>query len=159
MMITFIGEHTGKLDVKGRIPLPSQFKRQFNTPDDSLRFVLKKSNYKQCLELHPIDSWQAMMNQLTKKLNPIFNKKHNIFLTQFSKGTVEITLDNTSRLLISKNLLDFGGLNKDVVFLGVGNIIEVWDKQKYDANESMLPRDEFEQLAGEIFGDNFNLYE
>ena len=158
-MITFIGEHTGKLDVKGRVPLPSSFKRQINKPDDSLRFVLKKSNYKQCLELHPLDSWQAMMSQLTKKLNPIFNKKHNVFLTQFSKGTVEISLDAMSRLLISKNLLDFAALDKDVVFLGVGNIIEVWDKTKYDANESMLPREEFEQLANDIFGENFNLYE
>lgn len=158
-MITFIGEHTGKIDAKGRIPLPSQFKRQLNKPDDSLRFVLKKSNYKQCLELHPLDSWQAMMSQLTKKLNPIFNKKHNIFLTQFSKGTTELTLDSINRLLINKNLLDFASLDKDVVFLGVGNIIELWDKKKYDANESMLPSNEFEQLAGEIFGDNFNLYE
>ena len=41
-MITFIGEHTGKLDAKGRVPLPSQFKRQLNKPDESLRFVLKK---------------------------------------------------------------------------------------------------------------------
>ncbi|HPM12784.1 MAG TPA: division/cell wall cluster transcriptional repressor MraZ [Bacteroidales bacterium] len=158
-MITFIGEHTGKLDAKGRVPLPSQFKRQLNKPDESLRFVLKKSNYKQCIELHPLDSWQAMMAQLTKKLNPIFNKKHNIFLTQFSKGTVELSLDGIGRLLISKNLLDFATLDKDVVFLGVGNIIELWDKQKYDANESMLPTDEFEQLAEDIFGDTFNLYE
>lgn len=158
-MITFIGEHTGKLDAKGRVPLPSQFKRQLNTPDDAVRFVLKKSNYKQCLELHPLDSWQAMMNQLTKKLNPIFNKKHNIFLTQFSKGTVELSIDAVSRLLISKNLLDFASLDKDVVFLGVGNIIELWDKKKYDSNESMLPTEEFEQLAEDIFGDNFNLYE
>ncbi|HRS18924.1 MAG TPA: division/cell wall cluster transcriptional repressor MraZ [Bacteroidales bacterium] len=158
-MITFIGEHSGKLDVKGRVPLPSAFKRQFNKPDDALRFVLKKSNYKECLELHPLDSWQAMMSQLTKKLNPIFNKKHNIFLTQFSKGTVELTLDGVGRLLISKNLLDYASLDKDVVFLGVGNIIELWDKNKYDSNESMLPADEFEQLAEDIFGDNFNLYE
>lgn len=158
-MITFIGEHTGKLDAKGRIPLPSQFKRQLNKPDEQLRFVLKKSNYKQCLELHPADSWQTMMAQLTKKLNPIFNKKHNIFLTQFSKGTVEVGLDNVSRFLINKNLLEFAGFDKEVVFLGVGNIIEVWDKTKYDSNESMLPREEFEDLASEIFSDNFNLYE
>ncbi len=158
-MLTFIGEHTGKLDAKGRIPLPASFKRQMNKPEESLKFVLKKSNYKQCLELHPIESWQAMMAQLTKKLNPIFNKSHNAFFTQFSKGTVELSLDALSRLLISKNLADFAGLDKDVVFLGVGNVIEVWDKTKYDSNESMLSRDDFEKLAEDIFGNNFNLYE
>ena len=55
--------------------------------------------------------------------------------------------------------MDFAAIEKDVVFLGVGNIIEVWNKNKYESNESMLPRDEFEQLANEIFGENFNLYD
>ncbi len=157
--MTFIGEHSGKLDAKGRALLPASLKRQMNKPDDSLRFVLKKSNYKQCLELHPMDEWQKMMTQLTKKLNPIFNKKHNIFLTQFAKGTIEITLDAMGRLLVNKNLCDFAGFEKDVVFLGVGSIVEIWDKAKYDSNENMLPQEEFEDLASEIFGDDFNLYE
>jgi len=157
--MTFIGEHTGKLDAKGRVILPAGLKRQLDKPDDSLRFVLKKSNYKQCLELHPIEEWQSMMGHLTKKLNPIFNKKHNVFLTQFAKGTIDLTLDSTNRLLVTKGLSEFAGMSKDVVFLGVGSVIEIWDKAKYDANESMLPQSEFEQLASEIFGDNFNLYE
>ena len=157
--MTFVGEHSGKLDAKGRVLLPASLKRQANAPDESLRFVLKKSNYKQCLELHPIDSWKAMMVQLTKKLNPIFNKKHNVFLTQFAKGTVEVSLDGMGRLLVNKNLFDFAGFSKEVVFLGVGTVIEIWDKSKYDANESMLSQSDFEQLAGDIFGDNFNLYE
>jgi|SRR5690606_5265276 len=158
-IMTFVGEHSGKLDAKARVLLPAPLKRQLNSSDETLRFVLKKSNYKQCLELHPIESWTAMMTQLTKKLNPIFNKKHNVFLTQFAKGTVEVSLDAMGRLLVTKNLFDFAGFSKELVFLGVGAVIEIWDKSKYDANESMLSQSDFEQLATEIFGDNFNLYE
>ena len=157
--MAFIGEHSGKLDAKGRVMLPVAFKRQSGDTADASRFVLKKSNYKNCLELHPLSDWNAMMTQLTKKLNPIFNKKHNVFLTQFSKGAVELSLDASGRLLVTKNLADFAKFSKDLVFLGVGNVIEIWDKRAYDANEGMLPQQEFEQLAGEIFGDNFNLYE
>lgn len=156
-MVNFVGEHTGKIDVKGRVPLPSQLKRQMGESEESVRFVLKKSIYKSCLELHPMESWQTMMAQLSKKLNPIFNKKHNAFLTEFSKGTIELTLDSMNRLLVPKNLMDFAGLSKDVVFLGVEGIVEVWDKSRYEA--SKMPQDDFEQLAGEIFGDDFKLYE
>lgn len=156
-MVSFVGEHTGKIDAKGRVPLPSQLKRQLEGSSDSVRFVLKKSIYKQCLELHPYDSWQNMMLQLSKKLNPIFNKKHNAFLTEFSKGTTELTLDAMNRLLVPKGLADFAGLSKDLVFLGVEGIIEIWDKSHYEA--SKMTQDDFEKLASEIFTDDFNLNE
>lgn len=159
MMITFIGEHSTKIDAKGRVSFPSQLKRQLETTDDTVRFVLKKSNYKECLELHPLESWQAMMLQLTKKLNPVFNKKHNAFLTQFSKGTSEVALDSIGRLLVPKSLCEYAAIEKDVVFLGVANIIEVWSKESFEAATNTLPTEDFEQLADDIFGDNFNLYD
>ncbi len=155
-MLTFIGEHSSKIDAKGRVSLPVQLKRQFGKPDEELRFVLKKSSFEQCLELHPMDSWQLMMRQLTKKLNP-FNKKHNTFLTQFSKGTSEVSLDGLSRILINKNLCELAGFSKDIVFLGAGTVIQLWDKQKYETNN--VSQEDFETLSNEIFGDDFNLYE
>ena len=148
-MVNFVGEHTGKIDVKGRVPLPSQLKRQMGGPEELVRFVLKKSIYKPCLELHPMESWQTMMAQLSKKLNPIFNKKHNAFLTEFSKGTIELTLDSMNRLLVPKNLMDFAGLSKDVVFLGVEGIVEVWINLDYEA--SKMPQDDFETIGRRNF--------
>ncbi|MDR1762188.1 MAG: division/cell wall cluster transcriptional repressor MraZ [Bacteroidales bacterium] len=158
-MLTFIGEHSSKIDAKGRVSLPVQLKRQLAKPDEELRFVLKKSTFKPCLELHPMDSWQLMMERLTKKLNPIFNKKHNAFLTQFSRGTSEVSLDGLSRILINKNLYDLAGFDKEIVFLGVGTVIELWDKQKYNSAECGLTQEEFEQVSDEIFDADFNLYE
>ena len=136
-----------------------QLKRQLGKPDEELRFVLKKSAFKQCLELHPMDTWNTMMGQLTKKLNPILNKQHNAFLMQFSKGTSEVSLDGLSRILINKNLCDQAGFDKEIVFLGVGTVIELWDKQKYTSPECEVSQEEFERMAGEIFDTGFNLYE
>lgn len=155
-MVTFVGEHTGKIDAKGRVPLPSQLFRQLGGTAESPCFVLKKGIYKKCLELHPMENWQSTMQQFSKKLNP-FNPKHNEFLREFSKGTTELTLDSANRLLVPKGLMDFAGLSKDVVFLGVEGIIEIWDKSKYEASE--MSQDDFEKLAGEIFTDDFNLNE
>lgn len=156
-MIVFVGEHTGKIDAKGRVPLPSQLKKQLSESTESVRFVLKKSIYKDCLELHPYDSWKAMTEQLGKNTNPILNKKQNAFFSQFSRGAIELTLDSLNRLLVPKDLAAKVGLTKDVVFLGVGSIVEVWDKAHFEADS--MSQDEFEQLAGEIFGDDFKLNE
>lgn len=158
-VLTFIGEHSSKIDAKGRVSLPMQLKRQINKPDEELRFVLKKSAFKQCLELHPMDSWNTMMERLTKKLNPILNKQHNAFLTQFSKGTSEVTIDGLNRILINKNLCQLADFEKEIVFLGVGQVIELWDKRKYTSAECEMSQEDFEALAGEIFDADFNLYE
>lgn len=156
-MLTFVGEHTAKIDAKGRVPLPSQLFRQMGESGSGARFVLKKSIYKGCLELHPMESWQSMMQQLLKKMNPVLNKKHNLFMTEFSRGTTELTLDSMNRLLIPKSLSELVGLSKDVVFLGVEGVIEIWDKAKFDAGQ--MSQEDFERLAGEIFTDDFNLNE
>ena len=156
-MLTFVGEHTAKIDAKGRVPLPSPLFRQLGETGEGAHFVLKKSIYKDRLELHPIETWQDMMQQLMKKLNPILNKKHNLFMTEFSKGTAELSLDSMNRLLVPKNLAEVAGLSKDVVFLGVEGIIEIWDKSKFEAGK--MSQEDFEQLAGEIFTDDFKLNE
>ena len=62
-----------------------------------------------------------------------------------------------NRLLVPKKLADVAGLSKEVVFLGVEGIIEIWDKDKFEAGK--MSQEDFERLAGEIFTDDFNLNE
>ena len=97
------------------------------------------------------------MAKLRKRLNPVLNKKHNAFITQFSRGAVELVLDSSSRILLNKRLSDMVGIKKEMVFVGIGAIVELWDKDEYD--RSAMSDDEFEMLAGDIFGEDFNLNE
>lgn len=154
-MNTFVGENTATLDAKGRILLPAAFKKQFKSLEEGARFVLKKSVFKNCLELYPIEEWEDLVGKLRKKLNPVLNKKHNAFITQFSRGAVELTLDASCRLLLNKRLTEIVKIEKDVVFVGIGAIIEMWDVQEYE--KTAMNDSEFENLAGEIFGEDFNL--
>ncbi|GAB4300197.1 MAG: division/cell wall cluster transcriptional repressor MraZ [Marinilabiliales bacterium] len=152
-MTSFIGDYPCKVDVKGRITLPSAFKKQMDSSVDG-RFVIKKDIYEQCLVLYPMDEWQRQIQLLRSRLNP-FNKTHNRFLREFSKGMIEAALDSNNRLLIPKRLLDAAGIDREVVLAGQDDKIEIWDVDKYEQIRS--DENEFAKLAEEIMGgDDFN---
>lgn len=146
-MLYFVGEYYCKIDTKGRILLPSSFKKQINN-NYITQFVIKKSIFELCLLLYPLPEWEKQILILREQINP-FNKEHVNFLREFYKGTAEISLDNNNRILIPKRLAEWAKLKDDVVLLGQDNKIAIWDKNTYES--STLPDDEFAKLAEKIF--------
>jgi transcriptional regulator MraZ len=151
-MTTFIGDYTGKVDAKGRIVLPSAFKKQLD-PAANERFVVKKDVFEKCLVMFPMDEWERQVAIIRSKLNP-YNKEHNRFLRGFYKGTAELALDSNNRILVPKRLLDLVSIDKDVVLAGQDGKIELWSQGIYDSiNES---EDDFAALAEKIMVDSSN---
>ena len=126
-----IGVHDCKVDVKGRLMLPSALKSQLDAVI-SEGFVLKRSIFQPCLELYPRQEWDKAMRRVNK-LNR-FIKKNNDFIRIFMAGVRETETDSTGRLQIPKDLAVFAGINKDIVLASALNIIEIWDKDKYEAS-------------------------
>lgn len=114
-------------------------------------FVLKRAVFQNCLELYPMDEWNAMMQKIGK-LNR-FNKKNNDFIRRFTAGVKMIEVDATGRLLIPKDLVTFAGIDKDIVISSAINIIEIWDKDKYEQAIDDATLD-FADLAEEVMGED-----
>ncbi len=112
-------------------------------------FVLKRSVFQPCLELYPMSEWNTMM-QSVNKLNR-FKKKNNDFIRRFTAGVKTVDLDVTGRLLIPKDLHAFAGISKEVVLASAVNIIEIWDKDKYEKAIDDATGD-FADLAEEVMG-------
>lgn len=148
-MTTFLGEHTAKLDPKGRLVFPAAFKKQ-NQSAEADRYVLRKDIYEQCLVLYPVEEWERQTEIIRSRINP-YNRDHARFLRGFFRGTAEITLDANSRMLIPKNLLDAAAIDKEVYLAGVDRKIEIWSKELYEALDAEM--DDFADLATAILGD------
>lgn len=149
-MTTFIGDYPCKADAKGRILLPTAFKKQLD-PEAKEQFVVKKDIFEKCLLLYPMDEWNRQVKILRKNINP-YNREHNQFVREFYKGTAELSLDSSNRLLIPKRLFDLVGINKDVVLAGQDGKIEIWNKDEYQ--KIGQNQDEFAGLAEKILGQN-----
>ena len=147
-MITFIGDYQCKLDVKGRVTLPSAFRKLLNG-DSEGRCVLRKNLYDNCLDLYPLQMWERQIELIRSKVNP-FNKKHAIFLREFYRGTAEIQIDSNGRLLIPKKFFDFGGFKKEITIVGQDEKIEIWDAESYE--KSVLSKEDFANFANDILG-------
>ena len=149
-MATFIGDYTCKVDVKGRIILPMAFKKQMPA-DAQDHFVVRKDIFENCLVLYSIEDWNRQLIKIRKRMNT-YNREHNMFLRNFYKGTAELSLDNSNRLLIPKRLMDLIGAERDVVLAGQDGRIEIWAADIYNKID-MAPGD-FADLAEKLMGGN-----
>lgn len=131
-MANFIGDYHCKLDAKGRILFPAALKKQL--PNDSDRFVVKKDLFESCLVLYTFDEWEKQNEIIRSQINT-FNKEHNRFLRGFYRGTAEVILDSSNRLLLPKRLLDEAGIDKDIVLSGQDAKIEIWAEDRYNSME------------------------
>ena len=152
-MINILGTYECKADSKGRIMLPSPLKKQI-APVLKDGFVIKRSVFNKCLEIHPMSEWKKIVDQVNQ-LNR-FVKKNNDFIRSYMSGLKIVNTDSSSRVLIPKDLLEFAGLEKQIVLSSSVNIIEVWDKNEYEKSVSKSLK-KFGDLAEEVMGNkNFN---
>jgi MraZ protein len=143
----YIGEYAVKLDDKGRVVLPAGLKKQL--PKDVVGRLVINRGFEKCLTLYTRRDWDLELGNLST-LNH-FNKKHRMFIRQFSNGATEVNLDNASRLLIPKKLCEYAGIQNEAVFYAYGNRIEIWSKELYD--EMMeVDSDDFADLAEDVMG-------
>ena len=147
-MKNFIGTYECRIDDKGRLKLPAALARQMNAYDEE-SFVIKRAVFQNCLEVYPMESWELLMAKLSK-LNR-FVKKNADFIRMFTAGVKTAEPDNAGRLQISKDLMQYAGLQKDIVITSAGELFEIWDKQSYEAVLS-ASEDSFAQLAEEVMG-------
>ena len=151
-MTTLIGTYECKIDDKGRLMLPMALKKQMAS-SFSEGFVLKRAVFQNCLELFPMSEWEAMMSKVNQ-LNR-FKKSNNDFSRRFTAGVRVLDVDASGRILVPKDLYEFAGFSKEIVLSSAINILEIWDKAKYeqaidDATGS------FADLAEQVMGNDSN---
>ena len=147
-VVNLIGTYQCKADVKGRLMLPIALKKQLGVNINE-SFILKRSVFQPCLELHPYMEWKFTMDKINA-LNR-FIKKNNDFIRMYTAGVRIVDLDNSGRILIPKDLLKTYFSKNDLVLTTAINIIEIWDKDSYE-NVINNPEIDFADLSEEVMG-------
>jgi len=149
-VINLIGTYECKVDAKGRLMVPSALKKQL-APMMQDGFVIKRAVFQNCLELYPMEEWNVLM----KRMNGLnrFKKKNNDFIRRFTAGVKTVEVDTNGRLLIPKDLVGFAGIEKEIVLSSAINIVEIWDKDKYEQTLEDSS-DDFADLAEEVMGND-----
>lgn len=138
------------MDAKGRFLLPAGFKKQLGEESAS-QFVVNRG-IENCLTLYPMQSWEPIFSEVSK-LNE-FDPKVRQFRRYFLNGATNLELDSAGRLLIPKALIEYAGLEKDVVLVSAVNKIEIWDKNRYNKFFESFSPESYSELANEVMNRN-----
>ena len=130
-MSTFIGKHEAKADAKGRLFIPSAYRKLL--PDgEKERVVIRKDAENDCLVVFPESIWNAKVEDFKSKLDE-WNSVDQLLLMQFVSDAEWLDIDSQGRILISKrNLLAIGVENSDFLFVGMIDRFAIWSKLKYE---------------------------
>ena len=113
----FMGEYSHTIDAKGRIIVPVKFRESLGD-----NFVVTKG-LDNCLFVYTKEDWQ----KFEEKFKNMLSKR---------RRRAEMEVDKQGRILIPSVLREFASLEKDVVFVGVGSRIEIWNRAGWDESIS-----------------------
>jgi MraZ protein len=130
-MSTFIGKYEAKADIKGRIFIPSAYRKLL--PDgERERIVMRKDTENDCMILFPEHVWTKKVEDFKSKLDE-WNPQDQLLLMQFVSDAEWLDIDSQGRVLISKkNLQTIGIENSEVLFVGMIDRFAVWSKSRYE---------------------------
>ncbi len=127
-MSLLVGVEYCKTDAQGRFKMPSAIKKQLDTTSDN-RYFIRKSIYNDCLEVFTYYNFQKEVSFLNSNLN-LYDPDSKKLYRRLIEGNM-LEMDSFDRLLIPDAMRTVAHIAKEIVIIGSGNFIEVWDSETY----------------------------
>ena len=129
-MKTFLGKIDAKLDAKGRVFVPSVF-RKVLSEEERERVVVRMEADEKYLVVYPESVWNRQVVELQSKLNE-WDPEDQMLLMQFVGDAEVLEFDAQGRVLLPKRLQVRMELESEVVFVGMVDKIAMWSKSMYE---------------------------
>ena len=137
----YFGSFAHNLDEKGRLMIPRKMREELGYKV----YIMK--GFEGSLSLYNEERYQKLVEEFSR-LSFNQSKVRDYLRLQFA-STYEMEVDKLGRVQIPTALLTKYNISKEVLVLGIGDHIEVWDKAKYEEYENGI-KDEFESIAENI---------
>jgi MraZ protein len=124
----FIGKHDRSLDDKGRLVLPSSYRREFEDAGGGI-----VAPWDRCLAMWPRDVFEGVMDKLIEKVES--GEAKDDVARVFQSQAAEFALDGQGRFVVPVNHRTHAGIERDVQVIGQRNRVELWDVARFAAIE------------------------
>ncbi|WP_405227691.1 division/cell wall cluster transcriptional repressor MraZ [Lentisalinibacter sediminis] len=139
----FRGPTKVTLDAKGRLAIPTRYRERIAARCDGNLVVTVDRDY--CLLIYPLPDWEEIERKLVRL--PALDRKARRLMRLMVGHATEVELDGHGRILLSKELREFAGLDKHTVLIGQGNKFELWDEERWsEKRDSWLADEEGDEL-------------
>jgi len=127
-MALFLSTFENKVDKKGRVSVPSQFRSMLYGQEFS-GIVLYQSSINNCIEGCSIERIQRL-SETIDDLDP-YSTERDTFATVILGGAAQLPFDADGRVILPQNLVGFAGIDEKAVFVGKGQIFEIWEPAEF----------------------------
>lgn len=137
-----MGQYNQKVDTKGRAIVPAKLREELGE-----KFVITKG-LDQCIFGFTESEW----NILAEKIGSLSLTDKNVrkFVRFFLAGAATLETDKQGRVLIPAELRAYASLEKDIVWVGAGKRIEIWNPDKWAENTEYDDMDEIAEHMSEL---------
>jgi MraZ protein len=149
MAKTFSGEYHHSLDTKGRLIVPAKFREILGS-----HFWIGRG-FDKCLQIYDEDDWNAFSDRL--KALPSNSKQARELVRYFMAGTMEVEIDKQGRILLPPQLRQLAGIDKNVVFVGMGTRGELWSEEAYMAYDEEHTAEDISAISDELLNSGFQI--
>ena len=143
-MLGLLGRHEYQIDAKGRVSLPSAFRRAV-----SERPLVLLQWQEDHLDLFPDETWSEIRKNLLSHRRA--RRDGGAYLRRITSSAVEVEPDKNGRIRIPVWLLRRAELGDSVLFVGALDRIELWNPDRFDEH-LREPDAEEDRFAAQIFG-------
>ena len=136
------GQVSHQLDQKNRIRIPSKYKNAF--PEGETIFFVHYNN--DCLFIMPDSSLQrrlARYSEVNTSDKKLLDAKRTVM-----RRIYPIEEDTQGRTVLSQSLRTTFGIVKDVVTIGMGDYLELWARERLEAEDEAMPSEEAFRILG-----------
>lgn len=127
-MAFFKGQELYSIDAKGRVNIPSKMRKSI-APEANDTFTVTRGT-DNCIVAYPLDEWRRYEEKF-EELNQ-YDEQNRYFLRRLLMWAEEVTVDAQLRVILPKKLLDFAGIDKKVMIVGMVDHIEFWNPDEYE---------------------------
>ncbi len=132
-MFGFTGKYKATIDEKGRVVLPAAFKKDMGEMAMD-PMVIEQNFFKECLDVYPEKFWREREIAFKDTLDP-FSEEDDSLLQFFYENFKKVGMASNGRINIPGEYIDYGGMGKTVMMIGMGNYIRVWAEDKYNSGK------------------------
>ncbi len=142
-----IGEYHHNIDEKGRLIIPSKFRDEIGAS-----FVVTRG-LDGCLFVYSLIEWEKIVSKL-KKL-PFTKKDARTFTRFFLSSATVCEFDKQGRINLVNSLIEYAGLKKECVIIGVNDRLEIWALDKFN-NLMEENFDKLDMISEHLFDGDFS---
>jgi MraZ protein len=129
--LSFHGTYDLKLDAKNRLTVPAK-----SRPELAAGVSLTKG-FERCLQVWPAPDYERVAREALKGLNPLGPEARDLKRHLYGNATAT-ELDSAGRIMVPPNFLAHAGITKDVVVIGSGEYLELWDRDAWNSYDTDL---------------------